>query len=289
MIFANFLTKLKGMCFHKRSQDLRSHQMLHKLAVVSILKNEARYIKEWLDYHRLVGVDHFYLYDNESSDNVFEILEPYINQGIVSYDFIAGRGKQLEVYNAALLKHRDDSELLAFIDIDEFMVPLSAPYDLYKQFSEILAIDKNAAGVSVNWRMFGSSGFDRKPSTGCVIDNFLWRAKDDGLGNNCVKAVVKPNFCESFPNPHYPKLIPGKYMISEKGTPVKEWQNIDLTLNKVRINHYFTKSKEEWTERRSLGAADSGKLNRTIEDFYLYDNNDMYDDKILNIVRELSK
>ncbi|MBR2734192.1 MAG: glycosyltransferase family 2 protein, partial [Selenomonadaceae bacterium] len=40
----------------------------HDLAIAAILKNEGHYIKEWLDYHLLAGVDHFYLYDNDSTD-----------------------------------------------------------------------------------------------------------------------------------------------------------------------------------------------------------------------------
>ncbi|MBR0260666.1 MAG: glycosyltransferase family 2 protein [Selenomonadaceae bacterium] len=42
---------------------------LYDLAIVAILKNEGRYLKEWLDYHLSAGVDHFYLYDNDSTDN----------------------------------------------------------------------------------------------------------------------------------------------------------------------------------------------------------------------------
>jgi len=37
---------------------------LHDLAVVAILYNEGRYLKEWLNYHILAGVDHFYIYDH---------------------------------------------------------------------------------------------------------------------------------------------------------------------------------------------------------------------------------
>ena len=34
------------------------------LAIAAIMKNEGLYLKEWLDFHILVGVDKFYLYDN---------------------------------------------------------------------------------------------------------------------------------------------------------------------------------------------------------------------------------
>lgn len=49
-----------------------------KLAICVIVKNEAPYMKEWIDYHRLVGVEKFYVYDNESTDSLLSVLAPYI-------------------------------------------------------------------------------------------------------------------------------------------------------------------------------------------------------------------
>ena len=58
------------------------------LSITAVLQNEAPYIKEWIEYHRLVGVERFYIYDNESTDNVKEILKPYIDLGIVCYHYV---------------------------------------------------------------------------------------------------------------------------------------------------------------------------------------------------------
>ena len=51
----------------------------------------------------------------------------------------------------------------------------------------------------------------------------------------------------------------------------------------IRINHYFTKSYDEWMIRRSRPKADYKDVNakRTIEEFYEHDNNDIYDDGML--------
>src|SRR3984957_13412863 len=56
----------------------------HQLSICAIFKDEACFLKEWIEYHRLVGVDHFYLYNNESSDDFLKILQPYVHEGIVS-------------------------------------------------------------------------------------------------------------------------------------------------------------------------------------------------------------
>jgi hypothetical protein len=39
------------------------------LAMCAIAKNEGRYLQEWIEYHKLLGVEMFYIYDNESTDN----------------------------------------------------------------------------------------------------------------------------------------------------------------------------------------------------------------------------
>jgi hypothetical protein len=47
------------------------------LSAVLIAKNEASYLVEWLEFHRLVGIEHVYLYDNGSTDQTPELLRPY--------------------------------------------------------------------------------------------------------------------------------------------------------------------------------------------------------------------
>lgn len=55
------------------------------LAFVAIFRNEAAYIPEWLEYHLLVGVDKFFLYDNDSDDHPEGVLCPYIRDGLVNF------------------------------------------------------------------------------------------------------------------------------------------------------------------------------------------------------------
>lgn len=55
-----------------------------RLAICAIFKNEAPWLKEWLVYHRtILKVDRFYLYNNQSTDHYKEILQPFIEEGLV--------------------------------------------------------------------------------------------------------------------------------------------------------------------------------------------------------------
>lgn len=105
---------------------------LHDLAVVAILKNEAPYLQEWLDYHLIAGVKHFYLYDNESPDNQAEVVKPYVAAGLVDYIPAPGKVMQMQTYNDAVKRFKFHCRYMAFIDGDEFIYPKSCGGGLLK-------------------------------------------------------------------------------------------------------------------------------------------------------------
>lgn len=94
------------------------------LGVAAIMKNEKPYLKEWLEYHRLQGVEHFYLCDNGSTDGTAAYLEPYVAEGVITYIPLPGVDKQAECYEKIVAGYGRETEWLAFIDLDEFLVPL---------------------------------------------------------------------------------------------------------------------------------------------------------------------
>ena len=55
------LYKLRYRFVHVKPQDKK-----YNVAVCAIFKNEAPYLKEWIEFNHLVGVEHFYLYNNNS-------------------------------------------------------------------------------------------------------------------------------------------------------------------------------------------------------------------------------
>ena len=59
--------------------------------MVCISQNAPPHIKEWIEYHKLIGFPKFYFYDNESYDDTFDILKPYIDDDLVEYTLIKAR------------------------------------------------------------------------------------------------------------------------------------------------------------------------------------------------------
>lgn len=261
------------------------------LAIAAIIKNEGKYIEEWIRYHIAVGVQKFYLYDNGSTDNTKEVLDKYIEAGIVELTYYPGVAKQLPAYNDAIKRHRSECKYIAFIDADEFLFSCDKQKNVCQNILDLMGKYPSAGGLAINWRMFGSSGFESKPVCGGVLDNFLYRAVEDGRGNACIKTVVNPRKVFRFKHVHYPTYIYGVHSIDEDGAIVEGWKHTKKNIKTVRINHYFTKSKEEWIERRKQGKADyKDPLNvRSLDEFYLHDNNDIYDDGMLFYVEKMKQ
>ena len=55
------------------------------LTLATMMKNQRRWLREWIEFHLIIGVEHFIVYDNESTDHPLEILQHYIDQGLVTY------------------------------------------------------------------------------------------------------------------------------------------------------------------------------------------------------------
>ncbi len=255
---------------------------LHDLSIVAILKNEGHYLKEWLDYHLLAGVDHFYLYDNESPDNQAEVAAPYVEAGLVDYFSLPGPKKQLVAYKTAINKFKFQSRYMAFVDGDEFIYPKSNR-SISEVLDEILSQDKNAAGVFINWQIFGSNGQEKADYSRGVLERFTRRAPRDEGRNHIGKTIANPRKIEKYAHPHYPVYFDGAYSINESGGVVEKFSNKPVTADKIALHHYYLKSKEEAEKKFNVFSPCNGRDKREIKDRRMVteDRNEEFDDSIL--------
>lgn len=267
-----FSLKVKYLKNKEKNKDFK-----YELGIVTIAKNEGPYIQEWIEFHKLVGVNRFYFYDNESNDNTRDILDKYIQDSIVKYTKVPGKAQQLPVYNDAIFKYKDECRYLAFIDMDEYIVP-SIPFKpLSTIINEIIEhYGKGAAGIGLNWAMYGSSGHVNKPK-GLITENYTRRGENSHFGNAHIKTICNPRFISYYVSAHYPIYKLGAYSIDESGTKkVYVWFNDNCQYKNLRINHYFSKSKEEYIAKKNRGLADR-EGNYDMSQFYKYDLNDVED------------
>jgi Glycosyltransferase family 92 len=222
------------------------------LSVCAIYRDEARYLREWLEFHRLVGVERFFLYDNASADDHRELLAPYVDDGIVSAEDWPRSPGQFYAYQDCLNRHRDESRWIAFIDSDEFLFsPTGRPV------SELLAEYERWAGVCVNWVVFGTSGHETPPE-GLVIENYVQRTALKPR-NSFVKSIVDPARAAWSLSPHHFHYREG-FAVDENKNPASSNLTAEPSVERLRINHYYTRSREEWLVKREEPNPYSGRV-----------------------------
>lgn len=233
------------------------------LSVAAIVRNEACYIKEWIEYHRLAGVSRFYIYDNESEDNLREVLQPYVDEGLVVLTDFPGRWRQMPAYNDALRRCRYKTRWLALIDADEFLVPVRD-----EDLVCFLKKYEKYPGVVVNWVLYDSGGHENRPE-GLVIENYRTVHGTDHPRDHNVKSVVNPRRVKLCGSPHYCSYRRG-CAVNENFEQVKGPSTAERSIAKIRLNHYFSKSYDEYLAKVSRGRISSLGQYRLNREDYLF-------------------
>lgn len=222
--------------------------MKYYLSVVAIAKDESEYINEFIEYYKLLGVDHFYIYDNDSAVPLSKTLQKH--RAYVTVDTITGKSKQMDAYRHYLYNYGHDSRWAAFIDLDEFIVPKTK----YK-LSDFLKGYEHADGFGINWMIYGDDNHQVKP-TGLVTENYTRREVNQNIH---IKSIVYPNKVQEPESPHFFKLKPGSTYIDARNNPINGPFNQNPSIDLIQINHYYTKSVEEFVKKAERGRADNGE------------------------------
>ncbi|MEV4782055.1 glycosyltransferase family 2 protein [Burkholderia sp. LMU1-1-1.1] len=209
---------------------------MKKLVVCVIVKNEARYLPEWLEYHLLLGVEHFYVYDNESDDNIHDALSDY--DTLVTLIHWPGRlRQQLLAYQHFFHHHAHDAQWAAVIDADEF-IRYQGPATLSSFLSEQAP---DIGGLEFPWITFGTNGHKRRPS-GLVIENYTM-AHAVAPQQNC-KSLCRPLAVDggAIKSPHRLAYRPG-------------WSAAACHQAVLALHHYTLRSYDDVVEKVRRGDA----------------------------------
>jgi hypothetical protein len=221
------------------------------LVICAIFKNEAKYISEWIIFHQIVGFSKFFLYNNNSTDNYLEVLQPFIDQGIVDLtEWDRDPPCQLQAYQHFINQNNQKPIWTGFFDVDEFCFgPTNMPLPDMLNF-----IDQPGA-IGINWKCFGSSGLEEYDSRS-VIERFTYHPLEF-YGDKHIKSIIRldqPVIVGG--DPHFFQTTSST--VNENGVFITSATS-DPSSNIFRINHYLTKSKNEYIEKRNRGRADIPK------------------------------
>ncbi|MBS4168467.1 glycosyltransferase family 92 protein [Parachlamydia sp. AcF125] len=235
-------SELEWVYTSRSLQDTPSQKYF--LSVGAIIQNEAIYLKEWIEYHKLLGAEHFWIYNHLSTDHYLEVLEPYIRSGeveLIEWGVKKFPACQLTAYEDCLKQAKDRTEWLALIDVDEFFVPHQHP-----SMKAFLAEFEPFSQILINWQLFGTSNIQSLPKNALLTEHLTYKfpahfVDPSWNGNQYVKAIVRPSHVE-FPvvSCHYFHLKPhcttvnGVKQIVPPNTTVSE-----IHVENIQLNHYW--------------------------------------------------
>jgi hypothetical protein len=244
-------------------------------------KNDEAALIENIKYHTLIGVDHFIIYDNLSARPLSIALRGLPN---VTCHVWENREtySQARCYDVCLSTYRNQFKWIGFIDTDEFIVIK----DGSKSIKDFLKSYEQYGGLGINWKCFGSSGHIQKQQS--IIESYE-HAIDIG-DNGHIKSIVNTrHVIRSSGNPHAFLYAPGFYCVNEGCVQIKGPHNNAInsptTHKKAQINHYITRSREDFEAKQRRGGGNNRGSAKLTEQFWSRFQGGQIDTSIKDLIK----
>ena len=238
---------------------------MYFFTVGAIFRNESHCIQEWLNHYINEGAEHFYLINDNSTDNTTDRLQPYIDKGLITLYFSNEphphpTGHQRNCYNKFILPHLNNKEMkwLLMCDLDEFV--WSKVYNTITDFLKYYVAE--LAQVQIRPTLFGSNNLIKQPDS--LIHGFTKRTAEIPTNSGSYKYIVNSDYKFSLLNVHHatpenPEYLDKKYFMI-------------INYPYITMNHYITQSEEFWINVKCTRGDADGFLTRNMELFDGYNS-----------------
>lgn len=235
------------------------------VAIVACVKNEADYLSEWLRFHEMIGVRHFYIYLDQCEDESEQILKSHSGSAEITIIPWAGRmidtptskllNSQVIAFSHAIQNFGAQYRWMAFIDADEFLLPKTGA-----SLEEALEGAQGFPNISLPWHMFGPGGHLSKPEGG-VLRNYSQRAANPLTNKKNVrnyKCIVDPCAVSEVSVHHFSTVEHGEMTSNDQGVAYSRKGRKEpsfYSASHIQLNHYYSKSREELDRKLARGPA----------------------------------
>jgi hypothetical protein len=235
--------------------------------VCLIAKNEAPYLIEWIAYYRILGFDTITIYDNNSTDLSATILKKLAEAELITYTHwplgsIAS--PQITAYKDALQRVKTD--WILFADTDEFLVLHN--HRTVGEFLDEIVSDPDITSISVNWRIFGDaflSAYDDRP----MMERFTWASEANFPVNKHLKSFSRVGTVIDPIHMHICGTTGQKIHANGQPLEMENWGlSKDLVFEVAQMNHYYSKTFEEYQTKIARGSADCSEENKLKYEWY---------------------
>lgn len=221
---------------------------MYNASICLLIKDEGEYLPEWLAWHVGQGFQHFYIYDDFSKGSAADYLGEYAHLCTVRDAHVFRYHLQFEAYMDCLRRFGGETRWLAFIDTDEF-IRVADGTDI----NDFLSPFEDADGVLMGWAPYNANGHIYKGPEP-VRERFT-QVCELPEGTPCWKSIVRPERVTGM-YAHSP-FFRGRegVLVDENGT-TRDGGGPDLPKERLVVDHYITRSYEEYLEKLSRGSCD---------------------------------
>lgn len=257
-IFKSEATSVKTLDFSEKHVKTRDG-----IAIGAIVKNEERYIREWLKFHEHAGVSTFFIYDDGSTDNTVSVAQSSCRsakihvfpwrQRLRSDAANIAISNQILAYGHCLSNFADQFRWMAFIDVDEYLVPVSND-----TLGQALTSLSHAPLIVLPWVMFGTSGHKTRPSSSTpeAYTQRLDPSAPEGVrGLFNVKCIFDPCAVTRL-HVHRMRVNGSRFAWNDAGEKFLFSSSLTkskLTASNIQLNHYYSRSLEDVEDKITKG------------------------------------
>ena len=238
-----------------------------KVCICTIAKKENRYIREFVEYYRKIGVDKIFLYDNNKIDdeNFESVIKDYIDNDYVKiFNWRGIKKPHFNSINDCYSRFNKYYDWLIFYDIDEYI-----HLEKYNNIKNFLNDKKfyNCKKIYLNWVLHTDNDLIQYQNIS-LFKRFPEIEKDAIINKNFsqkVKSILRGNISDFIisDTPDTSHIITKSVMgCNGYGKPInlsKETFMINSDSKYYYIDHYYTKSLSEFVDKIKRGSAVHGK------------------------------
>ena len=253
-----------------------------KVLVCCIGRLENRYIREFVEYYKDIGVTNICLYDNNfnGEEDFNDVIADYINEGfVILKNFRNKKYAQFSAYQDCYKTLYLEYDWTIFIDIDEYIV-----LNQHSNIVEFLSDEryKDYQAIHIRWKMFDDNDMIEDNGEKCMT-RFTREASSSIFADNLHKQSTHVKTCLrgnlegiNIINPHAFHISGGqKYRActadgDEHGfTEFFSEQSYDVAC----IHHFCTKTITEYITKIKRGSADKCRPYKEYIDVFFNINN----------------
>ncbi|XP_022726470.1 glycosyltransferase family 92 protein RCOM_0530710-like [Durio zibethinus] len=162
--------------YNSKSYQKKRKREKYELCACTMLWNQAPALREWIMYHAWLGVERWFIYDNNSDDGIQEVIEELDFQDYnVSRHCWPWIKTQEAGFSHCALRARNECKWVGFFDVDEFYYfprhhrRALLGQNLLRSLVANYSSSRTIAEIRAACHSFGPSGLSSTPSQGVTV------------------------------------------------------------------------------------------------------------------------